>query len=336
MRWWNEGLVDWWNAGRSLEQTSDSIRDDRLRYFQKNPESLRANMNAQTAMGSRSNRGSSAKGVRCNASQRRHGFTLIELLVVIAIIAILAAMLLPALSCAKMKAQKLSCLNNTKQLTLATLMYSNDGGFFVAYVNDNLPGASLWMGTLITYYAKADSVRMCPAAPARDPLKTANTAGNCETAWTWGQSTPVLRGGYALNGWLYADKASFRSDIQNPENYLFKKESAIQKPTLTPVIVDCVWVDLWPWESDLPPTDLYLATGTANPPMMARCTIPRHGNCKGTSIASRNFNPATRLPQSGINIGFADGHAQFVRLENLWDLYWHLDWKPPGKRPGLP
>lgn len=247
------------------------------------------------------------------------GFTLIELLVVIAIIAILAAILVPAVSSGLDKARTISCLSNVRQLALAQNLYITQNGSSFAY-----PGqGSVWLNVLGDFYGDVDELRRCPVTT----LQTTQQAGTVDRTWFWsGAGDPNAYGSYALNGWFYKNTPLLPTADQTLE---FKDLVDVALPSLTPVFMDAIWPDTWPRATDRPWRNFITGQPGGGVGGMSRITIARHGSTSGDLS---NVNTAAELPGS-INIGAIDGSARTVRIEDLWKQHWHRNYVEPTTRP---
>jgi prepilin-type N-terminal cleavage/methylation domain-containing protein/prepilin-type processing-associated H-X9-DG protein len=302
---------------------------------------------------------------------RNRAFTLIELLVVIGIIAVLTALLLPALSGAKAKAHGLQCLSNERQITLGFKMAVDDdsgrlwagwGAFGLGPIPGMVGEQTALARWIEETWGKAHEGWICPSAPVRpsrpdlEPAGTVRSSysGTVQSAWQitapnfrlWHPGGPVVAepfepraGSYAQNNWLAPwGWAGGWLPAPGPGNQpiLFMVESEIERPSQTPAFADAAdfwWV--WPTTGDLPAVNLVTGGGRLVGPGgagMGAFTIPRHGS--RPRVVPTEHPPGELLP-GAINVAFQDGHAAFVRLEQLWQLSWHRDYQPPSRRPGL-
>ncbi len=241
---------------------------------------------------------------------KSRGFTLIELLVVIAIIALLMAILMPALQRVKKQAKSVICQAHLKEWATIFALYTDDN-------NGNFPirtgNSGRWMDSMRDYYITIEDIRCCPMA-----IKLANPTAEVDadifggTFIAWGKlysiygRTAEYYGSYGINGYLYVPGTD--PLYGKPADYYWRTPNVKGAANIL-MFMDCYFWCGWPEDNDDPPEyDGAQVRSDAN--ALNRFCINRHDGF--------------------INASFMDYSIRKVGLKELWTLNWHRGFNRAG------
>jgi len=234
------------------------------------------------------------------------GFSLIELLVVIGVIAILAALLMPALSRAKAKGRATACKSNLRQMNIAMSLYNNDSSGAFPHSFDGIE-QKLWSGFLIPFLSGNSNIFFC-----------ASYKGNMSGVVRWQGVDPWYQGGaYAYNSFGVAGLGASMWFDPNPGGNAYGLGYPRKKDPAPIINVFKV----------INPADMY-AIGDSLP-------LPSLGwQTYFIYLQSELRNPAVDRHEGAFNMGFLDGHQESVKTARLGEgtessrRRWNLDNQP--------